>query len=565
MESLIDQLHLNFTSSNHGIVSLPGLQFPRPSRDRELGGSGDDDNFLINPRTGQAYEPYGMAWRYLGVYLDCDGYYDDDYNNGNQKARQRQMSSDDAPCTRKVLWAAYIDPEYSGRSIGEYQFYDFETELYDSDYCIGGENKRCARMDCQEPDTHYELIGVFKETDGLEWFTEQLFKHQGYCLWGSQEYEFMQSFALPTECTELEYGDDDGNSLYMHIDPQPEGNVGIGVYTDEYCLEKASSSWTIEKYIELYYSNNDDDDSGERGSQVARAYTRALEQWNEQMNIYKTCQPCRAYTLHKYNFEDDDEADSQSGSGDHRLRILENDGEGDSEPWGYDCYDDAGYTNCNQCYKFYSQTDMERADVQDLIAASEQGSILQIQYLDGEVYGKGGFYGRNEFPVWWATTAVIIAAASVAAASLMTCLCVWCCVYTKKGRSFYKRFRQRFRQRVEESSLKEGDRDREEEFKPTSLEEYLQSGNDDRTAKENDDDSETDNQTVDTFSSQFNTVACHLWSRVGGQRIDLTKTEEEERDEAVLSQFRTRLTGAYVSQSYGQNRFLIPTSSSSKG
>ena len=249
----------------------------------------------------------------------------------------------------------YYDPEYTGRSIGEYQFYDHKTGEYDADYCIGGEHRRCAKLDCHEPDTHFELIGVFKETDGLEWFSEQLFKHQGYCLWGSQQYEFMQSFQLPTECTELTYPDDDGNIIYMHIDPQSEGTVGIGIYMDAYCMQRAPNSMTIQSYIELYYSNNNDDDGadGGQGTQIARAYTRALEQWNEQMNIYKTCQPCRTYTLYKFNVDDDVDG-SGSWSGDERARellldrILENDGEGDSEQWGYDCYDDAGYQNCNQ-------------------------------------------------------------------------------------------------------------------------------------------------------------------------------------------------------------------------
>lgn len=71
---------------------------------RDLG-SGDEDNFLVNPRTGEEYEPYSMAWRYLGVYLDCDR--DDEA----EEERQRRLSGDDdAPCRRKVLWAAVRTP-----------------------------------------------------------------------------------------------------------------------------------------------------------------------------------------------------------------------------------------------------------------------------------------------------------------------------------------------------------------------------------------------------------------------------------------------------------------------
>ena len=66
---------------------------------RDLG-SGDEDNFLVNPRTGEEYEPYSMAWRYLGVYLDCDR--DDEA----EEQRRRLSGDNDAPCLRKVLWAA---------------------------------------------------------------------------------------------------------------------------------------------------------------------------------------------------------------------------------------------------------------------------------------------------------------------------------------------------------------------------------------------------------------------------------------------------------------------------
>ena len=33
-------------------------------------------------------------------------------------------------------------------------------------------------MDCHEPNTHMQLIGVYKESDGLMEWAEQLFKHQ---------------------------------------------------------------------------------------------------------------------------------------------------------------------------------------------------------------------------------------------------------------------------------------------------------------------------------------------------------------------------------------------------
>ena len=51
---------------------------------------------------------------------------------------------------------------------------------------------------------------------------------------------------------------------------------------------------------------------------------------------------------------------------------------------------------------------MERADEQDLMDATAQGSIVQIYYLDGEKYGKGGFYKRFQFPRWSKIVATIM-------------------------------------------------------------------------------------------------------------------------------------------------------------
>jgi hypothetical protein len=59
-----------------------------------------------------------------------------------------------------------------------------------------------------------------------------------------------------------------------------------------------------------------------------------------------------------------------------------------------DCYDDAGYQNCNQCYKFQSQTDMESASSSDLELATAQGTILGI-VVDGIAYGKGQYVARK--------------------------------------------------------------------------------------------------------------------------------------------------------------------------
>lgn len=119
---------------------------------------------------GNEYDPYSLAWRYLGIYMDCG---DQNYQNEGEGAdgdRERELSGDEDSCQRKLLWAAYHDPRYKGGTIGEYQFYDISTRQWDASTCTTG---RCAKMDCHEPHTHYKLVGVYKEPDGMYDWTEQ--------------------------------------------------------------------------------------------------------------------------------------------------------------------------------------------------------------------------------------------------------------------------------------------------------------------------------------------------------------------------------------------------------
>merc|ERR1712154_553764 len=100
---------------------------------------------------------------------------------------------------------------------------------------------------------------------------------------------------------------------------------------------------------------------------MGASYEYNQKNLNEYLNEYKVCQPCRAFRKYvNYQNEDDD------GSG-------VDEGGGYEEQWGFNCYDVAGYRNCNQCYKFQTKTDMEEADIDDLISASEQGTMLEIK------------------------------------------------------------------------------------------------------------------------------------------------------------------------------------------
>ena len=401
-------------------VTAPAAPMPKwhnDNRNRDLEYDVENYESYLVDSNGNQYEPYSMAWRYLGMYIDCDiqqeGGEDVDESNiyrrltsrlfdsttktkskSKSKPKRRDLGSDSGDdgddCSRKVLWAAYHDPNYRGNSIGEYQFYDHMQGIWDTSTCQTG---RCAKMDCHASRSKFQLIGIFKEADGLTDWAEQLFKHEGYCIWDgdkddeegsgsgdgnddSSDYEFMSNRQenIAQGCTEMYLTDDDGNSVYRDVRPMQGGNITDGLYTDEDCTQRSTMSFG--DYIVKWYTNYYYDQ--EKGEQVAEKWEYNTERWNELMTDYQVCQPCRAYNKVPM-YEDED----------RRRRLDDNDGEGDEEQWGYNCYDDAGYRNCNQCYKFETKTDMELASTEDLERASNQGSILAIK-VDGVTYGRGG-------------------------------------------------------------------------------------------------------------------------------------------------------------------------------
>ena len=101
----------------------------------------------------------------------------------------------------------------------------------------------------------------------------------------------------------------------------------LGVYTDSSCSEEADFSFS-------------DYQSYAASSLTVTASSYAFNTWNKNMNCYKTCQPCRAYNREQTYGQDSSSRDRRG-----RTRNLgeEDDGDGDEEQNGYNCYDDAGY------------------------------------------------------------------------------------------------------------------------------------------------------------------------------------------------------------------------------
>jgi len=307
---------------------------------RELQGSHDQayesPYFEVYDVDGDAYS---LAWRYLGVYIDTN----DEYS-------------------RKVLWAAYYDPNYSRNEngeynqIGEYSFYDWTTQAWDTSTCSSSGS--CTQMNCHDTNsTNWELAGVYKSSLGFDndSFYEQLFKHQGYCLWtSSSDYSFMQAMRgeMGDPC---QYVD---NNLYIGIKPTEGGNITQALYSDSSC-ENESSAYSVDEYV----------------SRDCGSVEESFDKWNTLMEAYKTCQSCRAYSS---------TSNTDSSWQQHRDLVEYYDGVGAEETNGFNCYDDAGYRNCNQCYKFDTHAGMEEASDSDLQLAS--GTILGIS-VDGVYYG----------------------------------------------------------------------------------------------------------------------------------------------------------------------------------
>jgi len=196
------------------------------------------------------------------------------------------------------------------------------------------------------PRTKWKLIGVFKETDGFEDFAEQLFKHQGYCVWDSDTYEAMQEFRenMVSGCRAIGtyiYGS--YQYVYLDVKPLAEGNITHALYEDDQCTQESET--TFKQFLISYYSYYYGDSS--TGYEAYETTESNFASWNTGMMDYKVCQPCRAYDIGWYDNDENGSKDSHD-SKDRFLGGDENDGEGDYEPYGHDCNDDAGYLNCNQ-------------------------------------------------------------------------------------------------------------------------------------------------------------------------------------------------------------------------
>lgn len=194
---------------------------------------------------------------------------------------------------------------------------------------------------------------------------EQLFKHEGYCIWDENEYNFMQTYyySWPEQCLQSKTMVN-GEYLYVDLQPTAQGGMSLGLYTDYRCRsEYTGRSATVASVVYDYYGSNES----------PYDIMDQVSYWNKGMDVYKICQPCRAYKL-SYKF-------NNNGNEHRKNRQLESD-DGD-----FECDDDAGYQNVNQCMKFATHTKMKAATFMDLTLAAQQRSIIGVR-VGSVAYGQ---------------------------------------------------------------------------------------------------------------------------------------------------------------------------------
>lgn len=272
----------------------------------------------------------------------------------------------------------YVDENYQGGGTGEYSYYDPYKQSWDDTACNKHGNGRCAPMDCHLTNTStWTLMGVFKEASyfGNDAFFEQLFKHQGVCLWNDDDtYSFMSSarqssWTQGCVATGIQgdsyyfdnYYNDGSNYLYLDLKPTWNGNMTYGLYTDSSCKTE---------YEGL------DVDVDKVSKTMGLLYGSYLQEWNEGLEIFKVCQPCKTSNLgNTYS------TSSYSENVDEYYYYN-----GDPNDGYFQCDDDAGYTNVNQCMKFRTHAELEVATWEDLVTATNQGGILEVD-VGGTVFG----------------------------------------------------------------------------------------------------------------------------------------------------------------------------------
>jgi len=242
--------------------------------------------------------------------------------------------------------------DYQGDGIAEYQYYNTTKNSWDKTACAYANGNRCAKMNCHESDTSWSLLGFFKHKSYDDWM-EQLFKHEGMCVWTDKQYAFMKNArkAWPQGCTASGV-EKDGNQLYYDIKPKRGGRISVALYKDDACLSEYSDDTSVvEEILGNFFFNNNNGHSHDNNNNANYDFSsdtlkQSMDRWNAAFDVWTVCHPCIAYSLRN--------TDGSYFTSQYYGRQLEGESDrqlgGESAPKGnrFECYDDAGYTSVNQ-------------------------------------------------------------------------------------------------------------------------------------------------------------------------------------------------------------------------
>lgn len=263
---------------------------------------------------------------------------------------------------------------------------------------------------------------------------EQLFKHEGVCVWTDEEYAFMKNArkAWPKGCALSDQTTLSGRPIYYAIKPSPGASMRMGLYTDEQCTQEytgvnANVEQVLGNFLTNVEASHDSQDNGQY-DYSGWSLSQALANWDSALDVFKTCQPCIAYDINNVGYVRKHYLATHGRSAcsiffAHVLFIFasfpskQNGGEQGSsygtyecdddgnnyDDWGggggggcveddFDCYDDAGYTNVNQCMKFRAKTYMDPATLRDVLLAQRQGTLVETSPFAGIQQHKMGFF-----------------------------------------------------------------------------------------------------------------------------------------------------------------------------
>jgi hypothetical protein len=310
---------------------------------RKLWGNGQD-NTAQYADPGDDYDMWQQAYRMLGVFIDCDHAQDGDGDSHDDNGEGG------GACSRWMMWASYVDPNYQGNGYDEY-FGDEPTGV----------------MDCHNPNTEWVLLGVYRQE--FYQFIEQISKH----LWAIDDYEYVVALAglayfTDDECFYVGATSDDdatGVSIYAGIAPQKYGKFVMALYTDQYCLyPNEDLGMTFDDYgltsdVSLGSGDGDggDDDGGSSYTnewwEASQEYT--FTQLNDVYDEFKYCTSCIDYPTYQDGY------------------FIGDDGTDEDDL-------------INQCWKFYSH-DSYPCEADCIAMGHSQGTILSVVIGD-KIYGQ---------------------------------------------------------------------------------------------------------------------------------------------------------------------------------